>query len=439
MESNADCGSVKTRLVVRPSCLGAVSRRRLTMSGSQYGGRQDTRSRRAIIFAVALALGCVAGCAERTEDDNINQGSTEVQLPVSVMDGVRILDRHPNGSPRFVAGSFGNVGQLSADDATASLQLRERIVAPLALFDLVPGDLVFWRVTRDETGARHFRFKQVHEGLDVLGADLVVHVRANGELFAINGTAHGRFRWSKASRTLAVPDAVRLAARHAKVSGLNVTFVREVYFQSAEGVNYLALELDASPDGGPPVARVYVDATGDAVLAVHSLTRTARFRGVYDAHHHTDNSKLPGTLRRAEGDVPSADSEVNTLYDKLGDVHDAYLSIFGRDSYDDSGGTIHASVHYGANVCNAKFTHYWSWLPPWSYGRILVFGDGDGVGCLPLGRALDVVAHEFAHWASEHDVGLNGSGEPDAIDEGLADVFGLSRRGCSAEGTAPFP
>ena len=58
---------------------------------------------------------------------------------------------------------------------------------------------------------------------------------------------------------------------------------------------------------------------------------------------------------------------MNEAYDGLGDTFDFYWNDLHRDSIDDEGLPLDASVHYGQGYDNA----FWD-------GRQMVFGDGDG-------------------------------------------------------------
>ena len=52
-------------------------------------------------------------------------------------------------------------------------------------------DLKLRKMNVDEDGNRHFRYRQVSDGLDVIGGDLVVHVDVKGAIFGVNGAARG--------------------------------------------------------------------------------------------------------------------------------------------------------------------------------------------------------------------------------------------------------
>src|SRR5262249_7781455 len=81
-----------------------------------------------------------------------------------------------------------------------------------------------------------------------------------------------------------------------------------------------------------------------------------------------NNETLPGTMVRAEGQAAVSDVSVNEAYDGLGNTFDFYLEAYQRNSIDDHGLPLVATVHYGDKYNNA----FWN-------GEQMVFGDGDGV------------------------------------------------------------
>ena len=71
-------------------------------------------------------------------------------------------------------------------------------------------------------------------------------------------------------------------------------------------------------------------------------------------------------------------------------------------------------VHYGSGYANAFFN-----------GSYLVFGEGDGTVFNNFTYSLDIMAHEFGHALVSLGPRLIYSGESGAMNEHLADVFGV--------------
>jgi Zn-dependent metalloprotease len=72
-------------------------------------------------------------------------------------------------------------------------------------------------------------------------------------------------------------------------------------------------------------------------------TPSEKKRTIFNARH-TDT--LPGDVVRTEGQGPTRDVAVNEAYDGLGDTYDFYSEIFDRNSIDDEGLALNATVHY---------------------------------------------------------------------------------------------
>jgi Zn-dependent metalloprotease len=136
----------------------------------------------------------------------------------------------------------------------------------------------------------------------------------------------------------------------------------------------------------------------------------AKRRTIYDAQHGTD---LPGQLARSEGVPSSSDSAVNEAYDGLGATCDLYSEVFQRDSIDDRGMELVASVHYDQDYDNA----FWD-------GRQMVFGDGDGIIFVGFTKSLDVIGHELTHGVTQFTSNLEYEGQSGALNESFSDVFG---------------
>lgn len=122
---------------------------------------------------------------------------------------------------------------------------------------------------------------------------------------------------------------------------------------------------------------------------------------------------LPGTLVRSEGSDKSADVSVNEAYDGLGDTFDFYLDAYQRNSIDDHGLPLIATVHFDQDYNNA----FWN-------GHQMVFGDGDGQIFNRFTACLDVIGHELTHGVTGSEVNLTYLGQSGALNESVSDVFG---------------
>jgi Zn-dependent metalloprotease len=133
-------------------------------------------------------------------------------------------------------------------------------------------------------------------------------------------------------------------------------------------------------------------------------------RTISDAQN---TQKLPGRLVRSEGDKATGDVAVDEAYDGLGDTFDFYWQAYGRNSIDDAGLPMLATVHFDRDYDNA----YWD-------GRQMVFGDGDGEFFTRFTISVDVIGHELTHGVTENEAGLIYWAQTGALNESISDVFG---------------
>jgi len=133
-------------------------------------------------------------------------------------------------------------------------------------------------------------------------------------------------------------------------------------------------------------------------------------RSIYSANHA---ETLPGTLVRSEGDAPSDDVAVNEAYDGLGATFDFFAQAYDRNSIDDAGLPLKATVHFGQAYDNA----FWN-------SEQMVFGDGDGQLFNRFTISLDVIGHELSHGVTEDEAQLQYLNQSGALNESMSDVFG---------------
>lgn len=177
-------------------------------------------------------------------------------------------------------------------------------------------------------------------------------------------------------------------------------------------------------------AQATLDATSEARGARQELALAAKVpiaaakgeRSVFDAQH---KRKLPGTILRRESEKAVSDDAANEAYDGAGATREFYRTALGRNSVDDHGLHLDASVHYGVSYANAMWN-----------GRQMVYGDGDSRYFNRFTLALDVIAHELTHGVTQHTAGLDYDGEAGALNEHFSDVFGILTRQYKLKQTA---
>ncbi len=138
-------------------------------------------------------------------------------------------------------------------------------------------------------------------------------------------------------------------------------------------------------------------------------------RTIYNAENSSNLSgKVAGKVARSEGNPATGDVAVDEAYDWLGITYNFFWDVYERNSIDDKGMPLEATVHYGQNYDNA----FWN-------GKQIILGDGDGELFNRFTIEVDIIAKEFANGvigAATHLVYWQQSG---ALFNSVAVVFAL--------------
>lgn len=148
---------------------------------------------------------------------------------------------------------------------------------------------------------------------------------------------------------------------------------------------------------------------GERTRAAPSSRNRLR-RTVFDAD---GTRSLPGTVARREGEPPTGDPAVDEAYEWLGASYTFFQRAYGRNSVDDAGLPLEATVHYGQNYDNAFWTR-----------QRMVYGDGDGRVFRRFTRPIGVTGHELTHGVVQFTAGLGHTDQTGALNESMSDVFG---------------
>ncbi|TQK19072.1 thermolysin metallopeptidase-like protein [Microbacterium sp. SLBN-154] len=167
--------------------------------------------------------------------------------------------------------------------------------------------------------------------------------------------------------------------------------------------------LQATPPYRITRSRLRLSIGDDGTITAE--TTPAPDRTISDAERR---EVLPGRRVRGEDDPATGDAAVDEAFAGLGITFDAFWDAFARNGIDGRGGPLLATVHYGRDYDNA----FWN-------GERMVFGDGDGEVFTGFTGSLTVIAHELAHGVIEAAGGLEYQDQSGALNESLADVFGV--------------
>ncbi|MBU8897167.1 M4 family metallopeptidase [Corallococcus sp. M34] len=356
----------------------------------------------------SLALG-VSACGMEGAPQAALESAPDTESLASALSALpdaHVLDTHPDGVPTFVKGDLGSAGRgLSGASARQAHALLEPALArALPVFRLKLADVVPRDVRPDAQGNVHVRYAQVKAGLPVVGEELRVHLDASGRLYAVNGSARDGEPEPAAARI--APETALQVALTSTPGAREASPPREVFLRpTPEAALVRAFEVKVTgeeEDGTPVKDRVYVRAEDAAVVRRRSDIRTMRRREVCSWKSH---------LCSIEG-IPAWDPSLDVPLAKLGEFYDCFNTLFARDSFDNSGAKLVATVNYMTNYANA----YWD-------GTRLMCGDGDGVNLSSPCMDAEPVVHEFTHAITESTSNLDYAGESGALNESVSDIF----------------
>jgi len=319
----------------------------------------------------------------------------------------------------------------------------------------------------------HYRYNLYYKGIEVIGAQFILHEKngiihyANGHLVhglevdispliteqtalqaAINHIGADSYMWEDEANDIFLqklkqdPNAtfypsgeLKLTVGRKKLTSENIKLVYRfnIYAQQPSGNFY----VDVDAQSGEIINKVDLNHSGDALgqgLTLYNGTvqittdsvaiDTFRLREISRGSGiQTFNMQNNPDLNSFDQAVDFIDDDNNFTepYDQAGvSVHwglegtyDYYLTKHGRDSYDGAGGIIKAYAHAGNGWFNAQ------WLSSLLYMR---FGDGNGNNT-PL-VSIDVIGHEFTHGVDQFSSNLTYQDESGALDESFCDIFG---------------
>jgi len=331
---------------------------------------------------------------------------------------------------------------LPADLQSAQIDQARAALAFLADYTTLLGinkveqELVVTNLQTDGLGFSHITLQQVYAGVAVYNAQIKIHMNeAENEVIALSngfipGIVLATVQPQQSAATI-VAIAHQLVPRAILQQEPTLVIYPGAGSGRAAAPARLAWLVELA-DHTEPAHNIYLfDAiTGeliDVLGRLHSVASTplatdsnsathipisvpgdeptapAALRlATYNAHNTTDT---PGALVRMDNAPPVGDADTDQAHDFANRVYEYYKNIHNRNSFDDQGGVITSTVHYGENMPNA----FWS-------GQQMIYGDGF--------VALDIVGHELTHAVISHTANLEYRWQAGALHESIADIFG---------------
>jgi vibriolysin len=299
----------------------------------------------------------------------------------------------------------------------------------------------------DSNGLRHARLQQIHAGVKVFGADMVVHAD-DTTFLGFNGYVTKNLDGFDMTTTVTEADA--LAAAKADLSGgVDLTTSDEsstlVILPGETGgaslTWYSVFRNELSGDVKPGIWNYFIDArSGEVLKKFNSLMTVEQGSGPgggpkkartwsaeldvepMAAEFIMDTTKFQ-TLDHADADMVIKSMDLAMFPDTSGNNAHGYAEVtlnmmrdwMGRDSLDDAGFKIVSYVH--DSTCDGTPDN-----ACWD-GTAMHYGDGANA-FYPLAGALDVVSHELNHGFTTFHSNLTYAGQPGGLNESFSDIAG---------------
>ena len=317
---------------------------------------------------------------------------------------------------------------------------------------------------------RVYRFQQIYDGVDVIGAQMTVSVDEDGKILSYGGkfipiASFGDKKISEAEAKNIILDKYQD----------DITFSQFVYYYDGKNVcpayklisasltsEYYVSTLNGAvlyKNTSQYIAMQNEDAFGkkidiEVVKEGENFVMRDEERGLSvldfdgntfkDDHSDLDfNDHLNKIITSSTG--KNFDPMAVTVYDYVAKAYDFYLNpsnigvarygINDKNNNDDPSDDykIYILMNYGKNYENADFRVLYnsSTGVKYNFGYICVGNGTMTEGELyEQGKAFDILAHEYQHGVTAFTAGFKYEGESGALDEAFSDIFGALVEGC---------
>lgn len=396
------------------------------------------RSRNTLAALTVTGLSLLAACSEQPQALPLSPGPGVA----GANDGLRVMAGPPEapqtleqlgfhtaqlsdkGTPLYLSGAMPAVvkdGVSAADLVLRNLSGAYRLSAGTTLETLSS--------STDEGGRRYIKLRQLHRGVPVDGAEIVVQADPGGAVAAVLGELQPELRIDLEAPRLDGATAINRALGGLGAGGRTLVheapalLIAAPEAGAAPRLSYRALVEYVNAEG-LQLEELIVGATDGTVIARRTHIYHALSRSLYDLGGKCIGlgAMLPGTLKRAEGAAAATDRAINDVYDQQSSTYWFYWHMFGRDSYDDKGAAYKATVHvqFPAGFSCSPNNAAWLAAPYFQ----MAYGDGDNMLLKDLTLGLDVTAHEITHAVTSNSSNLAYSGESGALNEAMSDIMG---------------
>lgn len=407
-----------------------------------------------------LLIGCFY-CAHTTTKAQISQPATLDPKIFIQHNAAEVKYASHTTIPYYVRFKTG-----SCDKLTAHTLLQKMTEQPAA-FSLKETS----RET-DELGITHIRYVQQYQQIPVLGGDYILHCKGdqvlsmNGNLYpnieytpalisttealqaAMNFMPATSYKWqlpqeeqflkeikNDAQATYYPKASMYLIPENGQFDAANAKMVlayqfdifshepldrKDVFVNSANGrIEYFNQTLQhiaavgkavtgysdtqtINTDSISPTSFILLDRTRGSGIQTYNANNATNF----PANNFTDNDNFWNNVNA------KLDHYATDAHFAAEKTYDYFLSIFNRNSINNSGYKLNSFVHHGTNFDNAAWT-----------GTLMYYGDGSNGK--PF-TTVDIGGHEISHGLTTFTSNLVYSYESGALNESFSDIFGIA-------------
>ncbi len=399
-----------------------------------------------ISLILGLSLTCTVSAPAFATELKVDKEAKKVQA-IEKLEKLsdETVELKENDGQVFLSGELSDKKVPSESSATKFLQENKDIFG----IDNAKEELKVVEVNKDDIGDTFVKFAQVIEGTEVDNSLINVHYDKNGVIVSVNGNLEeNKEITTLGSKVISPEEAIKIAKSQFEFKKLKKTPKAEKLVITEDGVNYEVYKINIffmDPTIGSydvfvevssgkviktedkirynnPVTGTGIDVLGktrdlklnedEGQYHMLDLTNEAT-EGIatFDGTNSADPLLVSNTTREFTAEEHKASVSAHYNSEK---VVEFYKKLFNRNSLDNKGMPILSFTHVPASYNNAMWT-----------GDMMLYGDGDGVEYTYLSGDLDVVGHEMTHGVVEYTAGLVYKNQPGALDESMADVFGV--------------
>jgi Zn-dependent metalloprotease len=345
------------------------------------------------------------------------------QKSLAPLDPLKII-RTPSGHVRSLSASPKAPLRVS-DNAADPAQTAQAFVRKYQGAFTSAGSLNEFQPSRvhSKAGRSYIRLNQTYGGIPVWAGEMTVQVNRGAVEFVLSDVMTHSASIDTGRLALS-PTLTAQEARTAAVQALQAEYPQAllaaaepqllIYDPALVGnsgeVQLVWKTIVTAASGPRPREFVLVNAHSGAIPVRYSLLYDLKDRTIYDRNNVPGD--LDGILVRSEGTSATGISDADLAYDCFGSVYDFYFDHHTRDSIDNGGMTLSATVRFVPEGETAPYDNaYWD-----DVSKRMYFGDGI--------VSDDIVGHELTHGVTDYESGLIYQNQSGAINESLSDMWG---------------